>query len=371
MQETIMVLFGGKSVEHDISILTALQAIKSLPSKYQALPVYIDEKGQWLIGENFDKVQTFINFKNAKVSEVTLKLGAPYLLINKRGKFKNQIKIDCALLCLHGKNGEDGSVQGLLRLCDIPFTSCTQVSSGVCMDKALTKKILNYHHLLTPKFVDFYAHDFNSSKFKILQQVEKELTFPVIVKPARLGSSVGISICADIDSLTSKIENALLYDNKILIEEFIDRAREYACAVIKLSDREICSNVQEMNKGEIYTFDDKYIDKKQQNSSKIPASFENKIKKLAAKTYKALECDGVARVDFLSDGHGKIYVGEINTIPGSLAFNLFNEPFKDILECLISEAKKKMADEDNDCYQFNSRALEIYSQYEESSKYTK
>lgn len=372
MKESIAVIFGGKSVEHDISIITGLQTIKNLSKKYEVLPVYIDIKGQWWIAENLDDVKTFLNFtKNVKKKkQVTPILGKPYFSID--GRFKKNIKIDVAVLCTHGKNGEDGSLQGVLEMCGIAYTSCGVLSSAVCMDKAVTKRIMRTYKIQSPKFMDFYASDFDKNKYKLLQEIESGLTMPLIVKPANLGSSVGISICEDMDKITSAIENAFLYDEKVVVEEFITGAKEFACGVMKVNGKAVASEIQEVNKGDIYTFEDKYLVKKEQKQEKVSQKLENRIKKLAIESYKALECDGVVRVDFLfTERNNTLYVNELNTIPGSLAFNLFNTSFRDLLDVLISEAKAKKLAKDKDVYEFNSKAIEVYAKLTNQNKYAK
>ncbi len=373
MKDVLAVIFGGKSVEHDISIITGMQVLKNLSSSYNTLPVYIHPDGKWYIADNLDKAETFLNFeKNViKKKQVTPVIGKPYLVVESGGKYKKHIKLDCALLCTHGRNGEDGTLQGLLDLCFIPYTSCSTLSSAICMDKAIAKRIMRSYKIPTPKFVDFYASEYKKNKFQILNRVNSDLTFPLIVKPAGLGSSVGISICEDIDSLPSHIENAIVYDGKIIIEEFISDAKEFCVAVTKINGSHLTSNVQEVHKGEIYTFEDKYLNKKQEIIANITPSFENKLKKLACTTYRALECDGIVRIDFLCDKDDKIFVNELNTIPGSLAFNLFDSPFRDLLDIIILEAKDKLEVKEKEVYKFNSKAIENYVKIMKQNKYSK
>ena len=373
MKDVLAVIFGGKSVEHDISIITAMQVLKNLSPSYNTLPVYIHPDGKWYIGDNLDRAETFLNFeKNViKKKQVTPVLGKPYLVVESGGKYKKHIKVDCALLCTHGRNGEDGTLQGVLDLCFIPYTSCSTLSSAICMDKAIAKRIMRSYKIASPKFVDFYASEYRKNKFQILNKVNVELSFPLIIKPASLGSSVGISICENVDTLPSSIENAIVYDGKIIIEEFISGAKEYCVAVTKINGNYLTSNVQEVHKGDIYTFEDKYLNKKEHLVANITPAFENKLKKLAKLVYRALECDGIVRIDFLADQDDKIFVNELNTIPGSLAFNLFDSPFRDLLDIIILEAKDKFEVREKEVYKFNSKAIENYVKIMKQNKYTK
>lgn len=371
MKERIGVFFGGKSVEHDISVITGMQVLKNLSKRYEVIPIYIAPNNDWFIADNLDDPSIYLNFEKqvAKKKQVALLMGEGALVT--MGLLPRQIKLDCAVLCNHGKNGEDGTLQGALTLAGIPYTSCKVKASANCMDKSIAKKLMKNNKINTPKFVDFYTSEFGKNKFKVLENVTNSLNFPLIVKPANLGSSVGIRICEDVESLTSAIENAGIYDEKIIVEEFLQGAKEYACAVVKINDKYLTSEVQEMHKGDIFTFEDKYLSEKEKNQPKISLKTQNKVAKLAMQAYSALECDGVVRVDLLSDETGKLYVNELNTIPGSLAFNLFKTPFRDLLDATIAQAKKQKQEADKDVYEFSSKAIEYYIKLSKQNKYTK
>lgn len=370
MRENIAVIFGGRSVEHDISIITGLQVLNNLSNKYNVLPLYIDSNGQMCMADNLSDVYTYLDFdrkvKNKKT--VSFRLGEPYIFLEKR--FQSKIKLGAAILCTHGKNGEDGSLQGLLELCKIPYTSPRVLASSLCMDKACAKYMMLARNLPTPKFVDFYSAQYNQDKDKILSQIETELRkFPVIVKPASLGSSVGISVCKTRASLMRAIDNALLFDEKVIVEEFIEGAKEYCCAGLRLGNQVVYSDVVEVKKGEIFTFEDKYLRQNQENIQNIEDKLRKEIEKLTIDTYTALECDGVVRVDFLLGE--ELYVNELNTIPGSLAFNLFHVPFSDLLDSLILEAQERFRQNDRHMYEFSSGAIEQYAKISRLNKYSK
>ncbi len=368
MKETIAIFYGGQSVEHDISIITALQAMKFVPSKYNLLPIYMTQNGRWVSCKNLDKAEVYLDFRRRakKQKEVMVKAGEPYLYIG-----KSKVKIDCALICCHGRGGEDGALAGMLRQCKIPFTSCDVMSAAVTMDKAMTKRVLKSYKIPSPDFVNIYSQDYKNDKFLVMKEIEKSLTFPLIVKPANLGSSVGITICEDLPSLDKAITLAFEFDEKVVVEQFLERAKEYACAAFKMGGSIICSNVQQIHKGNIYTFEEKYLSKKEEKFDKLPAKLENLIKKRTRECYSALDCDGVVRVDFLESEDGKLYVNEINSIPGSLAFNLFNLPFREIIQTLIDEAKIREEMRSKEVYEFSSKAIEAYIKISSQNKYTK
>lgn len=369
--KTVAVIFGGKSVEHDISIITAMQTLKSLKG-YKILPIYIKPDGKFVTAKNLTNPDTYLNYtKNVKKERtVTFDFGLSQICIIKNKKIIDKLKIDCALLCNHGHGVEDGCLQGMLELCEIPYSSCKVPSSALCMDKTLTKVILREKRIKSPAYVHFDLCQYKEKKIDILKEIKDKIKLPCIIKPASLGSSVGISICEDIEKLEKNINEAFLYDDKIIVEKYIVNAREFCCGVVKIGNKLITSNVNEVKKGKIYTFTEKYISAKNEEKEKINPQLEQKIKNLAEKTYKALLCDGVVRVDFLFDEKNNIlYVNELNTIPGSLAFNLFPFPFEDLLKGIIEEAIDYHNNKRNLQYTFNSNAIKSYIEMTDHLKY--
>lgn len=355
----ILVFFGGKSVEHDISVITALQVMKNI-SGYEFLPIYIKPNGEMVTADNLTDGNIYLNYEKLVKNQrrVLLPCGKGEVYILKKNKIKQIIKPYCALLCCHGHGGEDGSLQGLLEMCDIPYSSSSHLSSSLTMDKVFTKIVLEKNKVLTPAYVHFnrceYAHDRES----ILKNIRK-LSYPVIVKPATGGSSVGISICTDENMITSSINNALEFDDKILVEKFVGGAKEFSCAVIKNGDKLIASGIWKVEKGDFFTFEEKYLERGGDKRKNIPKRLQNKITNLAKSCYKALECSGVVRVDFLMNDEG-LFVGEVNSIPGSLAFNLFPYPFSDLISTLVEEGRGKWAKRSQIKYTFSSSAIERF-----------
>lgn len=372
--KTVAVIFGGKTVEHDISVITALQTLKNMSKLYNIIPIYIDINGVWWTAQNLGESQTFLNFeKNAiKKKRVTFLAGSPVLMCENNGKYRKIAKVDVALLCTHGKGGEDGSLQGVLESSFVPYTSCKVASSAICMDKALTKRLLKTFKIDSVKFIEVFQGDFLSNKFKTVQKIKEKLKFPLIIKPARLGSSVGISLCDDVEELQTKLQEAFSFDDKILVEEFLKNADEFCCAVIKVNGHTCPGKVEQVDKGKIYSFDEKYLTSKEKFNKKIDNDLENKIIKESICAYKALECDGVVRIDYLFDkSKNKLYLNEVNSIPGSLACNLFSSPFRDEIDLLIDEAICAYEHKQEQVYKFSSSAIEQYCRISKNNKYSK
>ena len=362
MKKKVVILYGGKSVEHDISIITALQTMMFLPKKYDYLPVYIDRDGVWWHADNMKESKIYQNFsklaKNPR--QVSVLIGTDILLIKKKQKFVFFAQVLSVLNCCHGHTGEDGCVQGLFELCDIPQTSPDLTASAICMDKCFVKDILEKHNIKTPAY--FYFDDKAIDTLKI-KRLTSKLGYPVVVKPANLGSSIGISVCKNEDELSSAIELAFNFDKKILIEKKIENLREFNCACLSFKKNLFSSQVNEvLGKGEIYSFEDKYISKKGADK-KIDKKLEKKIQKLTEKVYALLGLRGVVRIDFLFDEkHEELFVNEINTIPGSLAFYLFkNIPFSELINCIIEDSLDRKKEEKNLIKTFESDALKIFS----------
>lgn len=361
--KTVAVIFGGKSVEHDISVITAMQAMARFPKGYQMLPIYITSQGNFVVADNLNDAKIYLNFaKNVKnCRNVSIDFENHGVFVWKKNKIKKRIKVDCALLCNHGHGGEDGALQGMLELAGIAYTSSTLSSSAMTMDKSLTKIMLGNFHIKTLPYVQFDRCEYHQNKLKILQTIKKKIAFPCIIKPANLGSSVGISICECEAKLDKQIEDAFAFDERILVERYLSDAEEYSCACVKINDKILPSKVNKVKKSKIYTFEEKYIKEREIGKCEISKELNEQIKKLAVKAYKALRCDGVVRIDFLLDKKKKtLFVNEINSIPGSLSFNMFDSSFEDLLSVLIEEGIEKNGKTKNVIYQFSSSAIEKY-----------
>lgn len=367
MKPTVAVFFGGKSVEHEISIISGIQALSALDkSKYNALPVYISKDNHFYTGSRMGDIKTYKNLdeavrKSARV--VPVPFGERAALIRYPAKrFKNNIVavFDIAMPVVHGTNAEDGTLMGLLEMLGVPYTGCDVLSSALGMDKSAMKAVLRRHSLPVLDALVFTARQFASDEDRITAEIEDKFGYPVVIKPVNLGSSVGISLAQNRGELKNGIDLALEYSGRVLIERAVQNLREINCSVLGDIDEAIPSVCEEpITTNEILDYSDKYLSNageaggkksgmsslKRKLPADIPKELEAKVRELAVKTFKALGCSGVARIDFLNDSKtGELYVNEINTIPGSLSFYLWEATginFPDLLDRLIELALKR------------------------------
>jgi len=362
MKKKLIVLFGGKSVEHDISIITALQVMKLVPKEYVVTPVYVQKNGRWCIGNNLNEVDAYVDFPKGvkKKREVFLKFGSPYLFCDGVFGSGKLFKVDCALICLHGNYGEDGSICASLDMCNIPYTSSGHTSCAICMDKIFAKFILDAENISNARYVYFEKNEYKENKECVFNKIKNELGYPVIVKPANLGSSVGISVAQSEEELDEKIQYALEFDNRILIEEFLSDSEEFNCACMTIDGEVISSKVISVDKGEFFSFDEKYIVSSTKKEKKCKTGVQKQVSSLAKRIYKLFDCKGIVRIDFLKKDE-KIYVNEINSIPGSLSIHMFDGiSKKELIENVIKEAKKNFEDKEKYVFSFDSDALKTY-----------
>jgi len=339
----VAVLFGGKSAEHQVSLQSAQSVINALDKKkYEIVPIGIDKSGTWLLGET---PRYLLNAHDPKLiqlskshTEVGLILQSAGTLADMRSR-RNHGKIDVVFPVLHGPYGEDGSIQGLLKLAGVPFVGSGVLGSAVGMDKDVMKRLLREAGIPTPKFIATHSHEKLS-----FNAVKKTLGVPVFVKPANLGSSVGVSKAKDERGFKRALREAFQYDAKALIEEAID-GREIECAVLG-NEHPVASLPGEVIPShEFYSYEAKYVD---ENGAalQIPAKLDRatikKVQTLAIKTFQALACEGMGRVDFFLKKDGQVLVNEINTIPGFTAISMYPKlweasgiSYTDLLDKLI------------------------------------
>lgn len=370
--KNIGVLFGGKSVEHEVSVITGMQVIENLDkSKYNVIPVFIDKDGKWYTGKDLMK---FENFKENKLSNLTEVIVTPtygenklFVHPEKVGLFGKKVvgTLDAVFIALHGTNCEDGTIQGLFELMDIPYVSAGVIGSSVGMDKILMKDVFKTHKLPVVDYTWFFRQDWNDNKKSVLDKVESELKYPMFVKPSNLGSSIGISKANNREELEESIEVAVAYDRKIIVEVGVENPREINCAVMGY-DNSVKASLCEEPVGwkDLLTFEDKYVNSNSKGNKtggrNIPADIsEEKTKEIqdtAIKSFKAIDCRGNARIDFLMDSENNIYVNEINTQPGSVGYYLW-EPmgisFKNLLTNLIDDAYKVHEEKNKNTYSYN------------------
>lgn len=366
MKTNIAVFFGGRSVEHEISVLSALQAINAFDrEKYEVVPIYITKKGKWFTGEALLDIDNYKDMKSleTKAEEVFMKpvFGDFNLYKTKTGLFSKgnpaMCELHAALPVLHGTNGEDGVFEGLLETIGLPFAGCNTLSSGVGMDKIMMKMILRSDEIPVVDFVWTTDKEWSKDPEKVIGDVESKLSYPVIVKPANLGSSVGIGKAADRDQLIKKINEAEKFSDRIIIEKCIEDLQEINCSVLGDSEECRASILEEpIKSGEILSYTDKYMGGTKTADSgmaasdkRIPADLPEEVTKriqdMAVRTFRSLNCHGVSRVDVMIDRKtGDIYVNEINTIPGSLSYYLWEASgisFGQLIDRLVQLAYKR------------------------------
>lgn len=361
MKKKTILLFGGKSVEHDISVITALQVMKQLPQQIDCLPIYIDKEGVWWTGDNLGDVEIYSNFQKLakKRCQVSVLTGENVLLKRKNNKFLLLCEIETVLNCCHGGCGENGSVSGLFDASNVPYTSAGVLASSLCMDKAIFKDVLKTNFIKTPEYFCVYKGE------KI-----KKTKFPVVVKPCNLGSSIAVSFCKNENELKKSLDLAFQFDERVIIEKAVENLKEFNCACFFYRGQYFLSNVNEVDlKGDIYSFEDKYLSQDAKNKE-TARNLSNKIQHLTEKVYKLCLCKGVVRVDFLYDEKTEtLYVNEANTIPGSLAFYLFKEiPFKELVSALLNQSLEDKSKTSSLIDHFDSSALENFKKLPQISK---
>lgn len=343
--KNIAVVFGGRSVEHEVSVITGMQIIENMDkTKYNPIPVYMTKDGRLLAGETLKNFATFKNNDFSEAIEVFFKAyNKDYNLYTvskkKASLFSGQVeslevykKIDCVFPALHGTNGEDGTFQGLLELINIPYVGCGVLSGSVGMDKVVMKKVFQSYNIPMTEYFYFFREEW-SNKEKIVEEAEK-LGYNLFVKPANLGSSIGISKVRNKEEFIEAVELAINYDRKILVEKAVEKPREINIAVMGY-ENDIRLSVCEEPIGwkDLLKYEDKYISGGKGSAKgmkgqkkKLPAdlkdSVREEIEKNASLAFKAIDGMGDARIDFLLDGD-KVYLNEINTLPGSIAFYLW------------------------------------------------
>ena len=357
VMKKIGIIIGGKSVEHEVSIITGMQVFENIDkSIYEPKIIYIQKDGKWLVGDSLHDINNFKTKKFEDAYEVLPGFNDEKLILYPHpelktgffGKKYTTYEIDIVFPAVHGTNVEDGALQGFFQMNGIPYAFGSVLCSAVGMDKVVMKKVFQSCNLPIVDYTWFYRSSFEAHKDKIIEQAEN-IGYPLIVKPANLGSSVGISKANNLDELLFAIDVAISYDRKVIIEKCIENVREINCAVTGY-ENELETSLSEEPVGwkEFLTYEDKYVNKKKDASEskrRIPAEIEedieNQIKYYAKEAFKAVDGCGNARIDFLLSGNN-IFVNEINTIPGSISFYLWEGKgvsFKQLITKIIELAE--------------------------------
>ncbi len=397
MKIKVGVLFGGKTVEHEISIISAIQAMGYLNrDKYDVIPIYITKNNEFYVGENIGKIEAYTDIKKL------LSESQRVIMVNEEGKtqlikypqklFSKGVYdyIDIAFPIVHGTNVEDGTLQGYLKMFNIPYVGCDVLSSAVGMDKYVMKTVLKDNGIPVLDCKCYTGNQYDEDSDAIVDEIENAIGYPVIVKPVNLGSSIGISKAENRSELFDSLDTAFHYATKVLVETAVQNLKEINCSVLGDYETAEASECEEpVSSDKILTFAEKYIGdgsakgakggvkggvKSSPSGSKgmatlkrkIPADItdaqRDEIRNLAVKAFKVLGCNGVSRIDFMMNTETKqIWLNEINTIPGSLSFYLW-EPlgvkYSELLDKMIFYARKRERENEGITYTFDSNVLQ-------------
>lgn len=363
MKTNIGVFFGGRSTEHEISVISASQAMAAIDrEKYDVTPIYISKQGRYYTGDALFDIKNYKNIPALleKCTQVYMEpsYGDYNVYRTKKGMFGSNVvtKLDVAIPVLHGSNVEDGIFEGVLESIGIPYAGCNTLASANGMDKITMKMILRECGVPVIDYVWFTDKEWFAKRDELIVRIEEKIGYPVIVKPANLGSSVGIGRAGNREQLIEKIDVAEKYSSRIIVEHMVDNLKEINCSVLGDCDEYQPSVLEEpIKSAEILSYEDKYMGgtkgaKGMQASQKripadLPEDVTKRIQFLAGETFRVLGCHGVSRVDVIMDeDNGEIYVNEINTIPGSLSFYLWEATgilFTELMDRLVRLALKR------------------------------
>ena len=382
------VLFGSRSCEREVAIISAVQLMNHVDTeKYDVIPVYISEQGVWYTGAPLRDIKSYTPFNPDMkgIDQVALDItaGSGALIANRPGKglFGHATqevvaRLECCVIVMHGLNGEDGTLQGMLELANLPYTSAGVAGSAIGMDKIMMKQFFRGAGTL-PCLPDcwFTRAMFQADREAVLDKVEKELGYPVFVKPANLGSSIGVSRADDREGLIDSLELAFDYDRRVLVEKGLDKPIELNCSVLGYDDDVTASPIEMPISGEQFLdFKEKYL---ANGGSKgmaslhrvLPAPIEDSlrdhIQQLSCEIFRMLDCKGVVRIDYMFDkATEKVYITEINTIPGSLAFYLWENvgmKYSQLIDKMVESAMRAHEDRNLRNYAFTSDILKSVS----------
>lgn len=382
MKIKVGVIFGGETVEHEVSIISAVQAMNNMNTdKYDIVPIYISKDRTWYTGKMLSDIEIYKDMDLLKryAKKVTLcNRNGRFILVNTNGLFRRDVsEIDIAFPIVHGVNVEDGTLAGYLDTIGVPYVGSRVMGAALGQDKVVMKQIFESCDIPVVPYTWFFDTEYYSNKDEIIKNIKK-IGFPVIVKPANLGSSVGISIANDIDELDKCITEAIDYDVKIVVEKVISDMTEVNCSVLgNYSHQDVGALEEVMGSDEFLSYQDKYLSGGKGKSSKgmastnriIPArissDMEQDIKETSKKVFRVLNLSGVCRIDYLIDKKKKkFYVNEPNTIPGSLSFYLWEpigKPYNELLDDMINIAIKEYKNRHNKTYSFDSNILSNFN----------
>lgn len=385
----VAVLFGGKSPEHEVSVITGLQAFEHFDrERFDVTPVYIAKDGRWYIGPELGKIETYRNlFRiSEKAVQETISIDSelkglqPYQQkrLNPFQKTRPHEPFDVMFPCFHGGLGENGGLAGVFEAMDLPYMGPGITGGVLGMDKLVMKQLFAQNDIPITKYLWLRRQTWQKKSDELVKEIEEQLHYPLFIKPANGGSSIGTAKVHSRKELKNAVEVACLFDQTVIVEESFENSREINISVIGNAGSELLLSVCEevFSSGEVLSFEDKYMGNsktggskgmaatKRQIPAKIPKEIEKKMRDLAKKVFIVLEASGVARIDFLyREKTGEIVVLEINTIPGSLSFYLWEASgvsFKDMLSKLVELAIERYDEAKKNTTTFQSNILENF-----------
>lgn len=387
MKLNVVVIMGGKSCEHEISCISAHQVIEALnKDKYEVIPLYISKTNDLYTGEALLDLANFYDLEQLKnkLDKVCIYKDNNKTYIKPiKGLFKKAINVDIVYSVVHGTNVEDGTLAGLLEMMDVPYTSSNVLGSAIGQDKAIMKEVFEHENIPQLDWFYLYTDEINNNYDEILKKANK-ISYPLIIKPANLGSSIGIEIVHEESELLEKLKSASNYDFKLVIEKMVTNLKEVNISVMgNIFNNEISPIEEVIKNDEVLSYKDKYEGGSKSSkklklpqgskgmastSRKIPAELSeeqvNEINTNAVKVFRALNANGVVRIDFIIDENtSKVYVNEINSIPGSLAYYLWEEKgisFTKQCDLLIENALKMYREKEKKVYSFDTNILSNY-----------
>lgn len=382
MKIKVGVIFGGETVEHEVSIISAVQAMNHMDNeKYEIIPIYIAKDCTWYTGAMLKEIDIYKNFDDLKryAKRVTLcKRDGGFYLVNTKGLFRRDVaELDIAFPIVHGNNAEDGTLQGYLSMIGIPYVGSSILGAALGQDKVVMKQVFKDANLPVVPYTWFFDCDYIDDDKKIKKNI-KELGYPVIVKPASLGSSVGINVVKKESEIDDAITEAIKYDTKIVVEKMVPNMVEVNCSVLGNYEHQQTSELEEVMSGEEFlTYRDKYLGNAKGGKSKgmvstnrviparIKASTKKEIEEISKEAFRALNLSGVCRIDYLIDKkENKVYINEPNTIPGSLSFYLWEptgKKYTELLDDMITIAIKDYKNRSKKTYSFETNILSNFN----------
>lgn len=384
MKIKVGVIFGGESVEHEVSIISALQAINNIDkNKYIVVPIYISKDKVWYTGKDLCDISIYNDLDKVKKNSISVslcKVGNEYCLLQTKGLLNKIVdKIDIAFPIVHGQNVEDGSLAGYLETVGIPYVGPNVLGASLGQDKVVMKQVFESSNIPVVDYVWFYENDYINDEERYLREIKK-LEYPVLVKPASLGSSVGINFVKDENEIKDAINEAFTYDDKIVVEKAVENLIEVNCSVLGDKNMQSTSVIEQvLSDNQILTYEDKYIGDSKKSGVKskgmastsriIPARINKElahsVSNISKDVFKVLNLSGVCRIDFLINSKtNDVFVNEPNTIPGSLSYYLWeksNIKYSELLDRLISISIKNYKDRRKKVFSFDTNILKNYN----------